>query len=57
MKINAYILGGVFSGLVIGGLLDILIGSTFFWLIFVIFGIQTGIIFYQRDKFKQKNKK
>lgn len=54
MKINVYILGGLFSGLVVGGLVDILKCYSFFWLIFAIFGIQAGIILYQREKLKQK---
>ena len=57
MKINPNILCGMLSGLLIGGLFDLFVGTTFFTIVFFIFGIQTGIIFMQREKIKFLEKK
>jgi len=58
MKINInIIIGGILSGLAVGGLVDIITGYSFFWIIFVIFGVQTGIILAQREKLKELKKK
>ena len=51
MEMNDMI-GGLLSGLVVGGLLDLITGNYFFWIIFVIFGLETGLIFDQRKKIK-----
>ena len=56
MKKNVYIFGGMMSGLAIGGLFDYLFGFTFFWLVFILFGIQSGIIFKQREELKELKK-
>ena len=50
-----FVMFGIMTGLLVGGLLDLITGFTWMWIIFVIFGIQQGIIMAERNRYKKLN--
>lgn len=50
-----FVMFGLMSGLVVGGLLNLITGFIWMWIMFVIIGIQQGIIIAERNRYKKLN--